>query len=259
MVRASLWFVVGCAGTAPPEVAKPEPEVAPAPEPAPAPAPPAAADTLGGLTVEPLYHATLALTADGHTWIVDPWSKAPLAGRTADVVLITDVHFDHLDKEAIAAVKKEGTLVVGPAAVGAEFPLDVTIANGETKEVAGVRVTAVPMYNLVRGPEEGGLFHDKGRGNGYLLEIGGQTVYVAGDTECTPEMKALTGVDVAFVPMNLPYTMPPEEAAACVAAFRPTVVYPYHHAKSDLTGFAAAVGEGVEVRMREWYPGGLPF
>lgn len=241
----------------------PEAPVAEAPAAAPAPAPtaaPSGPETIGELTVEPLYHSTLALTANGKTWIVDPWTKAPLGDRKADVVLITDIHFDHLDPAAIDAVKKDGTLVVGPAAVAAEKThLDVVLANGETKDVAGVKVTAVPMYNLQRGPEPGKLFHDKGRGNGYVLEMGGKRVYIAGDTECTPEMKALTGIDVAFVPMNLPYTMPPEEAAECVKAFAPKIVYPLHYAHSDLTVFQSAVGAASEVRIREWYPGGLPF
>lgn len=239
---------------------KSEPE-APVPPPTPVSVPTAAPspDTFGALTVQPLYHGTLALSANGSTWIVDPWSKAPLDGRKADVVLLTDVHPDHLDPVAIDAVRTEGTVVVGPAAAAEKTHLDVVLANGESREVAGVKVTAVPMYNLTRGPEPGQRFHDNGRGNGYVLEIGGQRVYIAGDTECTPEMKALTGIDVAFVPMNLPYTMPPDEAAECVRAFAPKVVYPYHYAHSDLSVFTTKVGDAAEVRLREWYPGGLPF
>lgn len=242
---------------------KTEPEPAPeaAPPAAPAAPAPAAADVLGDLTVQPMYHATVALTAGGKTWVVDPWSKAPASDVKADVVLITDVHFDHLDPAAIAAVTKEGTVVVAPKAVADEGKqkVDVVIANGETKEVAGVQVTAVPMYNLQRGPEPGKLFHDKGRGNGYVLAIGGQKVYIAGDTECTDEMKALKDITVAFVPMNLPYTMTEDEAAGCVKAFAPKVVYPFHYAGSDLTKFQAAVGTAADVRIRDWYPGGLPF
>ena len=125
------------------------------------------------------------------------------------------------------------------------------------------------MYNLVRGPEAGKLFHDKGRGNGYVVTFGDKRVYLSGDTECTPEMKALTEIDVAFVCMNLPYTMTPEEAAGCVAAFDPKVVYPYHYGESDLTKFSSALAaeqgkdakaEGQvahpvasEIRLRDWY------
>ncbi|MEQ1504996.1 MAG: MBL fold metallo-hydrolase [Myxococcota bacterium] len=266
-----LWVVaVGCGGTKPPEAPEPAAEpppaaAAPAPAPAdgePTPAPntaaPAAPDVVGEVTIQPLYHATVAFSAGGKTWIVDPWSKAPLGDRKADVVLITDLHFDHLDPDAIAAVSTDATVVVGPQAVADKAKLSVTIANGETKDVAGAKVTAVPMYNLVRGPEAGKLFHDKGRGNGYVIELAGQRIYVAGDTECTPEMKALTAIDVAFVPMNLPYTMPPEEAAACVAAFHPKILYPYHYGESDLSQVATLVGPGVDVRIRDWYPGGRP-
>jgi L-ascorbate metabolism protein UlaG (beta-lactamase superfamily) len=227
---------------------------------APAPAVPgvATSDRVGDLTIMPLYHGTLQLEAGGKTWIVDPWSKAPLDGRKADVILITDIHYDHLDQAAIDKVRKDGTVVVGPPSVADKTKLDVVVANGETKDVAGAKVTGVPMYNLTRGPEPGKLFHDKGRGNGYVLELGGVKAYIAGDTECTDEMKTLKGIDVAFVPMNLPYTMTPDEASVCIAAFAPKVVYPYHYNDSDLSKLAAAVGPSTEVRLREWYPGGLP-
>jgi len=111
------------------------------------------------------------------------------------------------------------------------------------------------MYNEKRGPEPGKRFHDKGRGNGYLLGFGDKTVYVSGDTECTPEMKALKKVDVAFVCMNLPFTMPPEEAAECVKAFKPRIVIPFHYRGSDLQKFERALAgtDGVEVRIRNFY------
>lgn len=259
-------FVValaGCAGakTTTPEPAAPEPAAAPAPAPAPAPAAtPAASEVVGAFTVQPLYHATLRVDVGGQVWVIDPWTKAPLDGIKADVVLITDIHPDHLDPAALDAVRKEGTIVVAPAAVvDAGTQVDVVLANGETRDVGAAKVTAVPMYNRVRGPEAGKLFHDKGRGNGYVVDVGGDRLYVAGDTECTDEMKALDHIHVAFVPMNLPYTMPPDEAAACVAAFEPAILYPYHYGDSDLSGVAAAVGDGVDVRLREWYPGGRPF
>ena len=128
------------------------------------------------------------------------------------------------------------------------------IANGEKKTVKGIEIEAVPMYNLQRGPSAGQLFHTKGRGNGYVVTLGDKRIYLAGDTECTPEMKALKSIDVAFVPMNLPYTMPPNEAADCVKAFKPKIVYPYHYMGSDLKVFEDALnGSGVEVRVRDWY------
>lgn len=154
--------------------------------------------------------------------------------------------------------------MVAPAAVAAAQPplkVDRPLANGESADLLGVHIEAVPMYNLTRGPSAGALFHDKGRGDGYLLTIDGKKIYIAGDSECTPEMKALRGVDLALIPMNLPYTMTPEEAAACVAAFKPRQVVPYHYSGSDLSLFTKGLAgvSGVEVVLREAYLGGLPW
>jgi L-ascorbate metabolism protein UlaG (beta-lactamase superfamily) len=173
---------------------------------------------------------------------------------------VTDIHGDHLSPEGLAKVRREGAPVVMPAAArekaGDAVPAPIeTLANGERKTIAGVQVEAVPMYNLQRGPEPGQLFHTKGRGNGYIITLGAQRVYFAGDTECVPEIKALKNIDVAFVPMNLPYTMPPAEAAECVKAFRPRIVYPYHFRGQDPQEFQKALeGSGVEVRILDWYP-----
>ncbi len=221
----------------------------------------------GPIVFYPDTHGTLRIDVAGTNIWVDPWTKAGLQGFKADLILITDNHFDHLDTAAIEAVRKPGTVVVAPPVVAAELAkanlpdLPVTVMkNGEKTEILGIKFEAIPMYNLVRGPEEGGLFHDKGRGNGYILEFGNGRVYIAGDTECTDEMKALTDINVAFVPMNLPYTRPPAEAAACVTAFKPKVVYPYHYFGSDLSEFETPVATaGIEVRKREWYPKGSPF
>lgn len=236
----------------------PSPLGGPSPEPEPA-ASESASDTLetsaGEVVFRPIQHATLVMTHGGRTWVFDPTIDAPLDGVQADVVLVTDIHPDHLDPAGIDRVRKEGTVVVGPAAAGDKTKLDVVIANGESKDVGGARVTAVPMYNLERGPEPGKLYHEKGRGNGYIIEIGDGRIYVAGDTECTDEIEALTDIDVAFLPMNLPYTMAPEEALSCVRAFQPGVLYPYHYGESDLSGLASQlVGSTVEYRQREWYP-----
>lgn len=230
-----------------------------APEPTPA-APPAPAgdDVLetraGRVQIHPVHHGTVYFTIGDKVVWVDPWSQADLTGPRADLVLVTDIHQDHFDAAAIASVRKDDALVIAPAAVAEKFAGAVVLANGEARDLGFVRVEAVPMYNLVRGPEEGKLFHDKGRGNGYLLTIGDRRVYLSGDTECTPEMKALRDIDVAFVCMNLPYTMPPAEAAACVADFKPKVLYPYHYRDSNLDELDAGLaGSGVEVRRRDWY------
>ena len=152
-------------------------------------------------------------------------------------------------------LKKESTIVVAPAAVAKTITEAQVISNGEKKTIAGVEIEAVPMYNLTRGPAAGQLFHDKGRGNGYILTLGGKRVYISGDTEAIPEMKALKNIDVAFLCMNLPYTMPTGEAADAVKAFKPKIVYPYHYKGQNTEEFAAALKgtAGVEVRLRNWY------
>jgi L-ascorbate metabolism protein UlaG (beta-lactamase superfamily) len=209
----------------------------------------------GRLTITPIHHASLMLEGGGQVIHVDPST----AGKyevlpKADLILITDVHGDHMDPKAIARLRKTGTRVLAPEAV-AKTMTDVTIIrNGETKTVGGWKIEAVPMYNLKRGPAEGKLYHDKGRGNGYILTFGAKRFYIAGDTEAIPEMLALKNINVAFVPMNLPYTMTPGEAAAAVRAFSPKIVYPYHFGKSDVREFQKALaGTKIDVRLRNWY------
>jgi len=161
-----------------------------------------------------------------------------------------------IDESMLRQVKKDSSMILAPSAVAKELSGEkvTVINNGETKTVGKWTIQAVPMYNLKRGPSEGQLFHDKGRGNGYILTYGGTRFYIAGDTEGIPEMRALKNIDVAFIPMNLPYTMPPEEAADAVKAFKPKIVYPYHYMGSDLKVFESALkGSGVEVRIRDWY------
>jgi L-ascorbate metabolism protein UlaG (beta-lactamase superfamily) len=211
---------------------------------------------VGDVRVTAITHASLQLEQGGKVIHVDPTSAGDYSkAKQADLVLVTDIHQDHLDPAAIAKVRKAGAPVLAPAAAADKIEGATVIANGETKTVAGVSVEAVPMYNLQRGPSAGQLFHTKGRGNGYVLTLGARRVYVAGDTECTPEMRALGNIDIAFIPMNLPYTMPPSEAAECVKAFRPKVVFPYHYRGQSPEEFRAALkGEPVEVRLLEWYP-----
>jgi len=223
--------------------------------------------TIGPFTITPVYHSTILIEHQGTALWVDPWSKRDLeALPKADVVLITDVHFDHHDEDGIAMVAKDDTVFVAPKAVAvkreaAGATVDHVLANRESANIAGLEITAVPMYNIERGPKPGKLYHEPGRGNGYVLRSGKVRLYIAGDTECTPEMKAMRNIDAAFIPMNLPYTMPPEEAAACVAAFRPSVVVPYHHAGSDVGVFTRALDEvaGVKVKVLDFYAGGLPW
>jgi len=209
----------------------------------------------GDLKITPIRHASLMIEAGGKVIHVDPWSQGNYDGlAAADLILITDIHGDHLDPKAVAKVKKEGTAIIAPNAVFATLAEAQVMANGDSKKWGAFTIEAVPMYNLKRGPSEGKFFHDKGRGNGYIVNYGGQRIYIAGDTEGVPEMRALKNIDVAFVPMNLPYTMTPEEAADAVKAFHPKAVYPYHYRESDTKAFAARLqGTGVDVRLLNWY------
>lgn len=216
--------------------------------------------TGGTITITPIQHATVQIEFGGKVVQVDPAQGDLGKAKPGDLVLVTDIHGDHLSPEGIAKVRKAGAPVVMPEAVKAQTgdkvaaPIEI-MANGQTKTVAGVSIEAVPMYNLTRGPAAGQLFHTKGRGNGYVVTLGGKRLYFAGDTECVPEIKALKNIDVAFMPMNLPYTMPPSEAADCVKAFKPKVVYPYHFQGQKPQEFADALkGSGIDVRLLTWYP-----
>jgi L-ascorbate metabolism protein UlaG (beta-lactamase superfamily) len=219
-------------------------------------------DATGGpVTITAIQHASVQVEHAGKVIQVDPAQGDFSNAKPADLVLITDIHGDHLNPDIVAKIRKPGAPVVMPAAVKTQAgdkiaaPVEV-MANGDSKTVAGIAIEAVPMYNLQRGPSAGQLFHAKGRGNGYIVSLGGKRLYLAGDTECTSEMKAVKNIDVAFVPMNLPYTMTPAEAAACVQAFKPKVAIPYHFMGQNPQEFADALkGSGVEVRILNWYPG----
>ena len=210
----------------------------------------------GPVKITPIYHASTLIEAGGKVIYVDPAKPADVSGLPpADLILISDIHQDHMDTNLIAAVSKSGTEIIAPAAVAKTVTQASVISNGETKKWDGWTIEAIPMYNLTRGPAPGKLYHDKGRGNGYVLTYGGKRFYFSGDTENIPEMRALKNIDVAFVCMNLPYTMTPEEAAEAVKAFHPKIVIPYHYHGSDLSGFQKALeGTGIEVRVLDWYP-----
>ncbi len=210
----------------------------------------------GPVKITPLNHASTLIEAGGKTLYLDPAKPVNLSGRPkADLILITDIHGDHMDPDSIREASKAETEILAPPAVVQTMTSAKSIANGETKTWQGWTIEAVPAYNLKRGPAPGKLFHDKGRGNGYILTYGGKRFYFSGDTEGVPEMRALRNIDVAFVCMNLPYTMPPAEAADAVKAFHPKVVIPYHYRGSDLTVFQNALaGTGIEVRLLDWYP-----
>ncbi|HWZ81544.1 MAG TPA: MBL fold metallo-hydrolase [Terriglobales bacterium] len=209
----------------------------------------------GDVKITPLFHASTLIEAGGKAIYLDPAKPAKFPERKADLILITDIHGDHMDPDSIKTVSQSSTEILAPPAVVQTVTTAKPIANGETKTWGDWTIEAVPAYNLKRGPEAGKLFHDKGRGNGYVLTYGGKRFYFSGDTEGVPEMRALKNIDVAFICMNLPYTMPPDEAADAVKAFHPKVVIPYHYRGSDLQVFKKGLdGTGIEVRLIEWYP-----
>jgi L-ascorbate metabolism protein UlaG (beta-lactamase superfamily) len=215
----------------------------------------------GPVKITPVYHASLEIEAGGKVIVIDPAKPANFAGLPqADLILVTDIHGDHLDEALLKSESKDGTEIIAPDAVAKKVTaVKVTkvIGNGEKTIWGAWTIEAIPMYNTTptRGPEPGKLFHDKGRGNGYVLTYGGKRFYFSGDTEGIPEMRALKNIDVAFVCMNLPYTMTPEEAADAVKAFHPKVAIPYHYKGQDTTVFKKALdGTGIEVRLIDWYP-----
>jgi len=209
----------------------------------------------GPVEITPIFHASAIIKAGGDTIYIDPAHPGNIAGLPpADLILITDVHPDHMDVADIAALSGKSTEILAPAAVQDTEKTAKALANGESLQWHKWKITAVPMYNVTHNMPNGTPFHPKGRGNGYILSCGGKNFYFAGDTEGTPEMRALRGIDVAFVPMNLPYTMTPQEAADAVKAFKPKVVIPYHYRGQDLQLFAKAlIGTGIEVRLLDWY------
>jgi L-ascorbate metabolism protein UlaG (beta-lactamase superfamily) len=237
--------------------------------PAAAAAPRAAADRIatnkGPLTVQPITHGSVVFTWNGKTIYVDPYGGAEAYAGLAkpDVILITDIHPDHMDPKTLAALSVGKALMVVPQAVAEKLPADYknkvrVLRNGQKLDTLGMSVSAIPMYNLPEAPD---AMHTKGRGNGYVLNLGGKNVYVSGDTEDIAEMRALKNIDVAFVCMNLPYTMDVPQAAQGVLAFQPRIVYPYHYrgqnGLSDVAAFQKTVNAAnpkIDVRLRNWYP-----
>lgn len=209
----------------------------------------------GPLRITFIGHASLVLEHGATVIHVDPFGK--LADyRTlpkADLVLVTHEHFDHLDREAIAAVSTGETTILCNAASAREGLKGIVMKNGDTKKAAGVTVEAVPAYNIVHTRPDGVPYHPKGVGNGYVLTVGDKRIYIAGDTENIPEMKRLKAIDIAFLPMNLPYTMTPEMAAAAAKSFMPKILYPYHFGDTDTSKIVSLLKDtpSIEVRLRK--------
>ena len=208
----------------------------------------------GELKITFVGHGTLVFALGEMILHVDPVSSEADYGKMpkADVVLVTHEHRDHLDPAAIAAVRKEKTIVLltekcAPAVAGGS-----AMKNGDVRTVGELKIEAVPAYNIVHKRPSGDPFHPRGDGNGYVITFGDTRVYVAGDTEDIPEMKSLKDISVAFLPMNLPYTMTPEMVADAAKAFRPRILYPYHFGKTDTSELVRLLAgeKSIEVRVR---------
>jgi L-ascorbate metabolism protein UlaG (beta-lactamase superfamily) len=201
-----------------------------------------------------LGHATLMLSLAGKIIHIDPFSKVADYATLpkADIILLTHDHHDHLDPQALKLVRTPKSAVVLTEACAKQLQGGIVMHNGEEKTVQGVKIEAVPAYNLIHKRDNGQPFHQKGDGNGYVITFGGIRIYIAGDTENIPEMKALQGIDVAFLPMNLPYTMTPEMAAEAAKSFQPKILYPYHYGETDPAKLADLLkdAKGVELRIR---------
>jgi len=222
------------------------------------------ATTNGNLVIHPVHHAGVVFTWNGKRIVADPTNFPPdeKSGAAAfrgaappDLILITHEHGDHFSVPTLTELVGPNTIIVAPQSVYGMLPPALqmkakAMKNGDKQTYAGVAIEAVPEYNTT--PDRL-MFHPKGRDNGYVMNLGGKRVYLAGDTEETPELKALPNIDVAFVPMNLPYTMTEDAAATWVKDFKPKIVYPYHYGMSDVNKFKTLVGSASDVRLRKWY------
>ncbi len=206
----------------------------------------------GPLEITFIGHGTLMFSFGGKVIHLDPvgeyadYSKLP----KADLILVTHQHRDHLDPKVVAMLRQPGTQIVVNELSADRVPGSVVMKNGEVRTVAGFAIEAVPAYNLVHKRESGEPFHPRGQGNGYIISFGDKRLYVAGDTENTPEMKALKNIDLAFLPMNLPYTMTPEMVADAARAFKPKILYPYHFGQTEPARLQELLRDNPEIEVR---------
>ena len=209
----------------------------------------------GDITITFLGHATLILSYAGKVIHIDPvleyadYSTLP----KADLILVTHEHGDHLDLKAINAVRTGATALVVTENAAKQVTGGIVLKNGDEKTIQGFQIAAVPAYNLVNMRSPGVPFHARGVGNGYIITCGDQRIYIAGDTENIPEMKSLKNINIAFLPMNLPYTMTPEMVADAARAFRPQILYPYHYGNTDTKKLINLLKDEkyIEVRIRK--------
>ena len=206
----------------------------------------------GDLKITFIGHGTLIFTFGGKIIHVDPFSE--MADYTklpkADIILLTHEHRDHLDLKALNPVRTEKTLVVLTQTCAKQVEGGIVMNHGDVKFIEGLKIEAVPAYNIIHKRDTGQPFHPKGIGNGYIITFGDKRVYVAGDTENIPEMKELKGIDIAFLPMNLPYTMTPEMIADAAKAFKPKILYPYHFGETDTSKLSDLLKSTKEIEVR---------
>jgi len=211
-------------------------------------------ETVEGIKFSPIKHGTMVIETSEATIYVDPAGDTGAFGKYPgpDIILITDIHGDHLDIEAVNSLKQDQTVIIAPKAVVDKLKFGQVLNNGETTAVNNIQIEAIPMYNLT---EERLKYHEKGRGNGYVVTADKKRIYISGDTEDIPEMRNLKNIDYAFVCMNLPYTMTVEQAASAVLEMKPKVVFPYHYRGSDVEKFKQLVSENkdIEVKVLDWY------
>ena len=197
-------------------------------------------------------HASLSFAFQGKMIYVDPYSNvADYQGLPkADLILITHEHRDHLDQAALQHIRAEQTIIIVTEAAAQTTPNSVIMKNGDAHTAAGLNITAVPAYNIISKRENGEPYHPKGAGNGYVITFGKKRVYVAGDTEFIPEMKELKNIDIAFLPMNLPFTMTPEMAADAAKCFTPAILYPYHTGETETAKLVDLLQDTPEITVR---------
>ncbi len=209
----------------------------------------------GNLKITFIGHGTLMFDFAGKVIHVDPVSREADYAKLpkADIILVTHEHGDHLDPEAIATLKRDDTSIVLTEKCAEKVSGGIVMKNGDVETVQDLKVEAVPAYNIAHTRSPGMPYHPKGDGNGYVVTFGDKRVYIAGDTEDIPEMKNLKEIDIAFLPMNLPYTMTPEMAAKAATMFNPKVLYPYHYGKTDTSELVKLLSaeEDIEVRIRK--------